>query len=74
MTHDVAGRSSSIIARPSSPVLFVDLIAESDGVDDGQLELDVAFLQVVCSRPQIHAVLIVAGLFVLKHGVEERVH
>lgn len=60
--------------QPSSPVLFVDLITEADGVDDGQLEVDVALLQVVRSRPQVHAVLIVAGLLVLKHGVEERVH
>lgn len=58
----------------SSPVLFVDLITEANSVDDRQLEVDVTLLQVVCSRPQVHAILIMARLFVLEHGVEERVH
>lgn len=57
-----------------SPVFFVDLIAEAHRVDHGQLELHVALLQVVRARPQVDAVLIVAGLLVLEHGVEERVH
>lgn len=57
-----------------SPVIFVDLVAEADRVDDGELQLNVALLQVVRARPQVNAVLVMAGLFVLKHGVEERVH
>lgn len=63
------------ISPPSpSPVFFVDLVAETDRVDDGEFQLDVALLQVVRARPQVNAVLIMAGLFVFKHGVEERVH
>lgn len=58
----------------SSPFLFVDLITKADGVDNGQFQVDVTFLQVVCSWPQVHSVLVMARLFVLKHGVEERVH
>lgn len=64
----------SLKPSPSSPILFVDLITEADGVDDRQLEVDVALLQVVSSRPQVDAVLIVARLLVLKHGVEKCVH
>lgn len=66
--------TDQIIISPSSPILFVDLITEADGVDNGQFQVDVAFLQVVCSRPQVHTVLVMARLFVLEHGVEERVH
>lgn len=62
-----------IILSPS-PILLIDLIAKANRVDDRQLEVDVALLQVVCSRPQIHAVLVMTGLLVLKHGIEERVH
>lgn len=56
------------------PLLFVDLVSEADRVYDGELEVDVALLQVVGSGPQVHAVLVVTGFFVLKHGVEKRVH
>ena len=34
----------------------------------------VALLQVVGSRPEVDAVLVVAGLLVLEHGVEQCVH
>lgn len=64
----------STFSPSSSPVFFVDLVTEADRVDDGQFQLNVALLQVVRARPQVNAVLIMAGLFVLKHGVEERVH
>lgn len=36
--------------------------------------MDVALLQVVGPRPQVDAILVVAGLLILKHSVEERVH
>lgn len=66
--------TSSTLISSSSPVLFVDLIAKADSVNDRQFEVDVALLQIVCSRPKIHAILIMACLFVLKHGIEECVH
>lgn len=66
--------SGLYVCALSSPILFVDLIAKANRVNNGQFEADVGFLQVVCSRPQIHAVLVMARLFVLKHGVKERVH
>ena len=58
----------------SSPVLFVDLVTEAHRVYNGELEVHVALLQVVGSRPEVDAVLVVAGLLVLEHGVEQRVH
>ena len=58
----------------SSPVLFVDLVAEAHRVYDGELEVHVALLQVVGPRPEIDAVLVVAGLLVFEHGVEQGVH
>lgn len=66
--------TSSIIISQYSPVLFVDLITKAYSINNRQFEVDVAFLQVISSRPQIHAVLIMACLFVLKHGVEKCVH
>lgn len=56
------------------PLLFVDLVSEADRVYDGELEVDVALLQVVGSRPQVHAILVVTGFFILEHRVEKRVH
>lgn len=56
------------------PVLLIDLVSKAHCVHNGQLEVDVALLQVVGPWPQVDAILVVAGLLVLKHGVEERVH
>lgn len=63
-----------LIVPSSSPVIFVDLVAKADGVHNGEFEVDVALLQVVRPRAQVDTVLVVAGLLILKHGVEERVH
>lgn len=41
---------------------------------DGQLEVDVALLQLICLRVEMHLILIVAGLLVFKRGIEQRVH
>lgn len=73
-SSSVALLTSSIIILLCSPILLVDLITETNGIDNRQFEVDVAFLQVISSRPQIHAILIMACLFILKHGVEKRVH
>lgn len=41
---------------------------------NGQLEVDVALLQLICLWVEMHRILIVAGLLVFKRGVEQRVH
>lgn len=56
------------------PFLSVDLISKPYSVHDGQLEVDVALLQLICLRVEMHLILIVAGLLVFKRGIEQRVH
>lgn len=59
---------------PNSPVLFVYLVTKANSVHNCKLQMDVAFLQIVRSRSQIHAILVMARLFGLKRGVKECVH
>lgn len=56
------------------PFVFIYLIPEPNRVHDGQLQVHVALLQVVGPWPQANRVLIVAGFFGLKRGIEECVH
>lgn len=56
------------------PVFFVDLITETNCVHDGEFKVNVTFLQVVRSGSQVHAILVVARLLILKHCVKECVH
>lgn len=66
---------TSIRLKPAnSPLIFIDLITKANSVNDGKFEVNATFLQIVRSWPQIDAVLVVARLFVFKHGVKKSVH
>lgn len=56
------------------PFVFIYLVAESNRIHDGELQVDVALLQVVGARPQANGALIVAGFLRLERGVEKSVH
>lgn len=56
------------------PVILVDLISKAHRVHDGQLQADVALLQLVAPGFQPDAGLVVRGGLALELGVEQRVH
>jgi len=49
-----------VVEDGAEAVLLVDLVAVADGVDEGELEVDVALLELVGVRLQPHARLLVA--------------
>lgn len=56
------------------PFIFIYLIPKSNRIHNGQLQVDIALLQVVGARPQANRALIVTGFLRLKRDVEEGVH
>lgn len=56
------------------PFFFVDLVPKAHCVNNSQFEVDVALLQVVGSRAQVDAVLVMAGLLIFEHCIKKRVH
>lgn len=64
----------SVPAEPCLPVILVDLISKAHSVNDGQLQADVALLELVTPRFQPHAGLVVRGGLALELGVEQSVH
>jgi hypothetical protein len=55
-------------------IILVDLVAISDSIADGQLQSDVALLQLVSLRLQLHRRQRVRACSRFKVGVEQRVH
>lgn len=61
-------------SRPAClPVLLVDLVSKAHCVHDGQLQVDVALLQVIGPGPQVDVAQVVARLVALERRVEQRV-
>lgn len=56
------------------PVILVDLIAKPHRVHNGQLQADVALLELVTPGFQPHAGLVVRRGLALELGVEQSVH
>lgn len=56
------------------PVILVDLISKAHCVHNGQLQPDVALLELVTPRFQPDAGLVVRGGLALELGVEQSVH
>lgn len=72
--NDVCVSDRATAHRGAAPFFFVDLVSKADSVHDGQLQVDVALLQLVHLWPELHLVLIVAGLFVFKGRIEQCIH
>lgn len=56
------------------PVLFVYLVSEAHGVDDGELETHVTLLEFIGVGLERDSRLVVLSGLTLKLGVEQRVH
>lgn len=60
--------------QESVPFFFVDLVSKPHSVHNGQLEVDIALLQIVGLWAQLYLILIVAGFLIFKCCVEKSVH
>lgn len=66
--------SSKKHLHKSVPFFFVDLVSKPYSVHDGQLEVDVALLQIICLRAQLYLALVVADFLIFKCRIEKSVH
>ena len=55
-------------------IIFIDLVSESDSVNEGEFEPDVGFLEFVGVCPEAYPREVVRPRVIVEWGVEKRVH